>query len=286
MTEKTNNKEFEIENKYIIKKQIGEGMFGKVFLAKHKYTDDDVAIKLDSSILLKNEARIYKLLSSIEGIPKLRAYGIIEHYNYMVIDRLGESLEQLKENCGGKLDLYTTITLGLQILQRVEDIHKKNIIHRDIKPENLLMNVGNNNKKILYIIDFGLSKLYKITGNHLKCEKGRSIVGTLRFVSLNIHKGYTPSRRDDLESVGYTLLYLLYGSLPWVDTTGETEIYDKKSSFSLWDLNDIPGEIITFICYCRGLRYEEDPDYTYLRELLRNLFKMKKYKVGDKLCWD
>ena len=138
-------KEIIIDNKYEIQKQIGEGMFGKIFLGRHKYNKEEVAIKIDKSILLKNEARIYRILSNISGIPRLRGFGMIESYNYMVIDKLGKSLENLKKECGGVFDLYTTITLGVQIIKRVKDIHAKNIIHRDIKPENLMMNSENSN---------------------------------------------------------------------------------------------------------------------------------------------
>ena len=103
------NKEVIIDNKYKIQKQIGEGMFGKIFLGKHNYNNEEVAIKIDKSILLKNEARIYRILSNISGIPRLRGFGMIENYNYMVIDKLGKSLENLKKECGGCFDLYLPI---------------------------------------------------------------------------------------------------------------------------------------------------------------------------------
>ena len=293
-----------IEDKYIIKDKIGEGMFGMIFLAKNKYTEEMVAIKLDESILLKNEARIYRVLADIKGISKLRSFGSIDKYNYMVIDRLGKSFEDIKvEN---RIDTKTIILVGLQMIRRIESVHKRNIIHRDIKPENFLIGCGEE-KNLVYIIDFGLSKLFKINNKHIARESGRSIVGTLPFVSLNIHEGFTPSRRDDMESIGYTLIYLFLGGLPWVNINTnllceglksekdkervdsdilERETYRLKKTTNFWNIDGLSGELIIFIKYCRGLRFDEEPDYEYLKMLLTNLYKMKKYPIDNIFCWD
>lgn len=287
----------EIENKYIIQKKIGEGMYGKIFSAKNKYTDEIVAIKIDGSILLKNEARIYQILSNQNGISKLRSYGQVADYNYIVIDMMGSSLEGCREKCINKIfTLKTTICIGLQLIRRIEILHNNNILHRDVKPENFLMGGNIANKNILYIIDFGLSKLYKINGKHVDCQIGRDPIGTLDFVSINVHEGNTPSRRDDMESIGYILLYLLGGSLPWMTDTNinenaeepiERKIYNIKKNTNLWvRYQCIPGEFITFIQYCRSLGYSDTPNYTYLEQLLTNLFKMNRFSIENPFCWN
>lgn len=106
--------------------------------------------------------------------------------------------------------------LGDQMLQRIEFVHNNSFIHRDIKPDNFLMGSGAN-QHILYIIDFGLSKRFidPRTGEHIPYRDGKSLTGTARYASLNTHIGQEQSRRDDIESIAFVMVYFLKGKLPW-----------------------------------------------------------------------
>lgn len=277
-----------IERKYKILKKIGEGSFGKIFSGINNNTNEAVAIKIEednNTSVLKNEARMYSTLREIEGIPKMRAWGKEGKFNYLVIDHLGNSLEDLKIKNSGKLGLKTVLLLGKQMIERIEAVHSSGIIHRDIKPDNFL--IGNySNRNMLYLIDFGLAKTYLKNGKHVSIENNRNITGTSRYVSINIHNGILPSRRDDMESIGYILLYLLNGELPWQGISEESgDVKNKligniKSEINLWDMysDTIPGEIFLFIHYCRKLNFEEIPDYKYLKNILNNLYQHNGYK--------
>lgn len=271
-----------VAKKYKIISKLGEGSFGKIFSGVNINTDEEVAVKiekLDEHSLLKNEASVYKLLENISGIPRLRSYGTEGKFNYMVIDLLDKSLEDMRITCGNTLSLKTVLVLGIQMLKRIECVHLEGIIHRDIKPDNFL--IKNNNNQI-YLIDFGLSKRYLDSfDKHIKINTGRKLMGTARYASINVHNGITPTRRDDIESIGYVLLYLLIGYLPWQSIKADTRekryklIGKIKKETDLWNISkDIPGELIIFINYCRNLSFYEEPNYNYLKNLLGNLFKL------------
>tara|TARA_Y100000768_G_scaffold125749_3_gene93227 strand:+ start:2124 stop:2978 length:855 start_codon:yes stop_codon:yes gene_type:complete len=272
-----------LDNKYKIEEKIGEGSFGTIYKGKNINTDASIAIKIDldkDSLILKNEARIYNMMVDTPGYPSMKIYGKQEDFSYLILDLLGESLESLRIKKNEPLSIKFVTKIGIQMLKRIEDFHNKGLIHRDIKPDNFLFGKGMNGS-ILYLIDYGLSRCYIQKGKHIELNTGRSIVGTTRYISVNIHKGLTPSRRDDMESIGYTLLYLLSKQLPWqglpIDNFEEkTKLVCKiKDDESLWELfQDIPGEFITFIIYCRKLKYDEMPNYKYLCGLLSNLYKL------------
>lgn len=163
----------------------------------------------------------------------------------------------------------------------LEFVHNNGIIHRDIKPDNFLSG-GPDSYHVIYISDFGLAKRYKDqkTGTHIPFDDRKEITGTVRYASINAHNGIDQTRRDDMESLGYTLLYLLKGKLPWQgfkisDKNEKLEMVKKmKNEISVEKLcKDAPEEFIDYIRHCRGLRYDETPDYTYLLKLINDLFK-------------
>jgi serine/threonine protein kinase len=285
-----------IENKYRIINRIGEGAYGSIFEGHNINTGEKVAIKIsemNSNILLKNEARIYNALSDVDGIPIIRSYGMTGKYSYLVMNLLGNSLEYLKEQCGGRLTLKCVLMIGVKLLERIKTIHQKGIIHRDIKPDNILFGRGEDEDK-LFLIDFGMAKTYiDSRREHIDITYDNRLVGTREFVSVNIHNGYTPSRRDDLESVGYLLIYLLQGSTPWsniniIDTEEKNkQIGGIKTMKSVWMMfdDDIPGEFVLFIMYCRKLEFSQEPDYNYLKILLTNLYKLHGFPVDNKYDW-
>jgi len=184
--------ELRIGNKFRLGRKLGEGSFGDVFKGHNIISNEEVAIKLEPRTAkhpqLHIEAKFLKLLAGGIGIPKLKWAGTEGDYNCLVMDLLGPSLEYLLEFCNRRFTLKTTLMIGDQIIQRIEQLHQKNFIHRDIKPDNFLMGVKNRGN-MCYIIDFGLVKRYfdPQKNLHIPYKEGRSLTGTARYASLNTH---------------------------------------------------------------------------------------------------
>lgn len=258
-----------INNKYQILETLGKGSFGGIFIGENINTCEKVAIKLqleDDAIILRNEARMYNILNNISGVPILKTFGKKDNCYYIVIQLLGSTIER-------NISLNKVINLGVQLLEIIEKIHNCGIIHRDIKPDNILYSL--NNKTKIYIIDFGLAKYYLDEKNiHMCEEKNREIIGSVNFISLNVHEGKTPSRRDDLISIYYVLLYLIKGVLPWSNNNTIESVYLNKKKINYREYykdNSLPENIYKMYDYCCKMNYSMKPNYNYLIHLFKTI---------------
>ncbi|KDO65165.1 hypothetical protein CISIN_1g010674mg [Citrus sinensis] len=286
-----------VGNKFRLGRKIGSGSFGEIYLGTNIQTNEEVAIKLENVKTkhpqLQYEAKLYKILQGGTGIPNLRWFGVEGDYNVLVIDLLGPSLEDLFNFCSRKLSLKTVLMLADQMINRVEFVHSKSFLHRDIKPDNFLMGLGRRANQV-YIIDFGLAKRYRDTATHqhIPYRENKNLTGTARYASMNTHLGIEQSRRDDLESLGYVLMYFLRGSLPWQGLKAGTKkqkyekISEKKVSTSIEALcRGYPTEFASYFHYCRSLRFDDKPDYAYLKRLFRDLFIREGFQFDYVFDW-
>jgi serine/threonine protein kinase len=279
------------------KKKLGSGAFGEIYYGTNSKIGSEVAIKLEP-IKSKNpqllyESKLYLSVTGGVGIPNIHWCGTQGNYNIMIIDLLGPSLEDLFNYCKRKFSVKTVTLIGEQMLSRLEYIHQKSFIHRDVKPDNFCIGLGKN-KNIVHVIDFGLAKRFRDpkTGMHIPIKEGKSLTGTARYASINTHLGIEQARRDDLEALAYVMIYFLKGELPWQGLKAKNmkekyeKIMEKKISTNIDILTKgLPEEIATFLNYTREIRFEDKPDYNYIKSLFKKIVEKEKIENDNNFDW-
>jgi len=265
-----------LANKYKLLEKLSQGSFGKVFKAENIRTGEIVAIKTEVKSIeqksLKMEAKIYQYLANTDGFPQLKWFGATNNVTYLVTNLLECSLTSLVKKYG-RLSLKTVLLLGKQMIGRLETLHTHYLIHRDIKPDNFMINISDRTNKI-YLIDFGFCKRYNHDGNHIEFKMNKTLIGTPNYVSLNVHKGCEPSRRDDLESCLYVMIYMLFGKF---FSTAQPLVKEKDANplktliLKKEQLTNIPKFLTTAINYVRTLKFEDEPDYKYIIRIFTEL---------------
>jgi len=287
-----------IFNKYKIIRKLGQGSFGSIYQAQSKYSNKYYAIKLEEMrgehFSLEEESVILSYLNC-PRVPKLKSFGYSGSIIIMVTELLGDSLDKIFENLPSrKMSVRCVCNIAYQLLLIFEFIHCCDIIHRDIKPANVA--VGYEEKsKYIYLLDFGLSTKYRSskTKKHFHFVKNKKLIGNARYSSINALEGGTQSRRDDLESLGYLLIYLLIGRLPWQGLLSHSKedkyykIKEVKKNTSPEELcQGLPPQFQEYVTYTRNLKYESNPDYNYLRNLFLTVLKNYNYSFDYYYDWD
>ncbi|XP_036979004.1 serine/threonine-protein kinase VRK2 isoform X2 [Acanthopagrus latus] len=291
------------KKKWKLGKIIGQGGFGLIYLASR---DVGGPVAADTGFVIKveylengplfSELKFYQRAAkpeSIEkwkrsrkldflGIPTYWGFGLTEYndlrYRFMAMDRLGSDLQKVCEHSGGQLKKATVLQLGQRLVDVLEYIHENEYVHADIKAANLML--GYKDHELVYLADYGLSYRYCPDGIHKEYKenpkKGHN--GTIEYTSVDAHKGVAPSRRSDLQILGFCLLHWLCGTLPW-DRVLNNPVQVQEAKVRLMDnLPDsvlhlsVSGastdELAEFLLYVKTMGYQDKPDYQYLKVLL------------------
>lgn len=291
-------------NGYTITKYISSGSFGDVFSGVCNKTNESVALKIpiinkekDGERWLIEEAKIYNALHKQKneedencGLANIKILSNKTlNKKIMIMDLLGPSLESIL--CKNKkFTIKSIILIAIQLINTMKYIHDRGYIHRDIKPDNFVIDKKLGNK--LYCIDFGLAKKYvKKNNEHVTFKQGTSFCGTARYASIAAHKGYEQSRKDDLESIGYILIYFFRGRLPWQNLTHKDKkeryrmILEKKETITEEELcKQLPREFLVYFKHVKTLDFDEKPRYQALINMFKKLYECKNYK-NNKLEW-
>mmetsp|Transcript_12940 Transcript_12940/g.12568 ORF Transcript_12940/g.12568 Transcript_12940/m.12568 type:complete len:390 (+) Transcript_12940:206-1375(+) len=290
--------ELRVARKFRVGPKIGSGSFGEIYAGTDVHSGEEVAIKLEplksKHPQLLYESKIYRVLQGGYGIPGVKWFGSEGDYNILVIDLLGPSLEDLFNYCGKKLSLKTVLMLADQMIARLEFMHSRSYIHRDVKPDNFLIGTSTR-KHICHVIDFGLAKKYQDprSGRHIPYIEGKNLTGTARYASVSTHLGVEQSRRDDMESLGFVLMYFLRGSLPWQGLKANTKkqkyqrILERKQATHPENLcAGYPTEFKDYFVHCSSLGFEDRPDYRFLKRNFKDLFERQSYEDDGIYDWD
>ncbi len=245
--------------KYSFIKEINKGSFGIIYKAKNIYTEEIIAIKKGNKTdqTLINEAKIYNYLNNTKFIPIFKGFVKDDSNMYIIIEYMDSNINILRKNL--KNNKFADVSI--QLISCIEFLHYNGIVHRDIKPSNFL--IKNN---IIKICDFGFSKQIIKNNKHIQYKNINKIIGTPNYISINVHNLIEPSRRDDLESVMYVLIYLNI-DLPWNESNlDETQILKKN----ILNNNILSLKEKKIFKYIRELTYSSVPDYLYIKNIMIN----------------
>lgn len=293
----------EIMERYVLGGSFRSGPATEVSSAINEHTGETLAIKLGTEFADPSkfmvEEKVYKELNiaypKYPGFCTLRQAGIGED-NYIVIDKLGPDLQALLESCNGKFSAKTILMVAIQSLTLIEKLHSIGYLHYDFKPSDLLIGDEDDCQSTIYLIDFAESKKFlNEKGQHIGPESDdryRQSVRDVKFSSMNDHNHLQLSRRDDLISLAYSLIFFYRGGLPWDHVSGRrTDPAYQEAIFTLKKQNPIQGlcdsfpELKSFVDSVTSLAFEEKPDYDNLRSIFQEFLRSRGFTGNERLDW-
>uniref|UniRef100_A0A7E4UMF2 Protein kinase domain-containing protein n=1 Tax=Panagrellus redivivus TaxID=6233 RepID=A0A7E4UMF2_PANRE len=282
---------------FIIKKKVGEGACGTVYLVENQ-KDPKIrgAMKVEPNMkskedeILKMEVFVLRKLQKSKHICRLMMSGKTSTFSFVIMSLLGKELSELRRRMPDrKMPLATTLRVGYQCMEGIQDMHVVGFIHRDIKPSNFAC--GFTHKHIIYVFDFGLSRqiMMQDKSGALRLREPRNKVcfrGTVRYCSVNVHQYKEQGRHDDIISCLYMLIELLTASLPWKGQQRRESGHLKETVADKVLLAGCPPSFEEIYAKLKKLTYNDTPPYDAFRELMKRDLVATKIKMTDPFEWE
>ncbi|KAJ3425211.1 tau-tubulin kinase [Anaeramoeba flamelloides] len=269
-----------LKGRWKLLKKIGQGGFGEIYAVYDLETQKKVAAKMEKidkkKRSMKLEIAVLRKIQKSRFSAKFICCGRNQVYNYFVMELLGPDLSALRKKQPQKrFSLATTLKLGIQSNFALRIQNETNEIKKGSKAD-------------CCIIDFGLARKYiDSEGQILPPREKAGFRGTARYASLNSHNRKELSRRDDLWSLFYVFIEFLEGSLPWTTLKEKEEITEAKKMYTNVDLcRNLPKEFTSFFRHINSLKYQDKPNYKYLRRLLKDLYMQRGFGENINYDWE
>lgn len=267
--------------------ELGAGSFGKVFSARDR-RGNAVVVKTESerAYTLRVEHSVYRAVGHQTGFSKIFFYGVHEHQRVLVMQRLNRTVRSICHSMGGTLSKKDMLLVGIQAIQRLRTLHSAGYIHGDLHADNLM--ISNLSSSTIYLIDFGSARRYVGRLNrHIAEVPVRGTNATLIFGSVNMVRKLTQSRKHDLESLVYVLVYLYKGTLPWFGPgrLEKSELIWQKENIGASELcSGMPNSITEIFRIVRRMTFEEKPDYSRFISLIKS--SLRKIQHSERSLFD
>ncbi|KAF7768193.1 hypothetical protein Agabi119p4_7436 [Agaricus bisporus var. burnettii] len=284
-----------------LNEKLGSGYSGSIYRATNIYTKQIVALKLQwvehACPTNRYERCLYPLIQGGKGIPKLWAAGVQGSWDFLAIDLLGQSLDNIYRKNGKEvMNLGSVCCIAMQVIQRLEFMHTRGVLHRDIQLGNCVLGLPPHDK-VIYMIDFGFSKRYidPYTNRHIPNSNAkRDFIGNYWFSSVNVHcRGKVPSRRDDLEAVALMLIHLMTprglswtrNGVPKTSQAHDLLIREKRNALPEDLCKGLPTVFEEFLRYTRRLKFDQCPNYQVWIDKFKKLAVDEGYSSSDNFIW-
>ncbi|CAI2352259.1 unnamed protein product [Caenorhabditis sp. 36 PRJEB53466] len=285
-----------IKDQFVVKKKLGEGACGQVFLVEllqggkgRAAMKVEPLMKSKDDEILKMEVYALKKLQHSRHVCRLLGSGKSETYTYMVMSLLGREIGDIRRRLPGrKMSFPSTLRIFIQLVRALQDMHEAGFVHRDVKPSNMALGVKN--EQVVYVFDFGLSRqimLPDATGKlKLREPRAKSVFrGTVRYCSLNVHQHKEQGRHDDLYGALYAMIETVTSTLPWKGKPKKDSAALKEKTSDQQLCKNCPKSFMDIAMTLRKLKYQDTPPYGQFMEKLKSDLP-KGVKMTDPFEWN